>query len=352
MARALMIGFSSGGCPLTRHPFQIGLASVVALVLLRLTIGWHFCYQGLVKLADPQFSSAPFLSQAKGPLGDVYRSLLDDWDGRRRLSKENRSQLLTRFDDYLTKFKERYQPSPEQAAAAEQMAAARKAQTDLFLKDNEDDLDTYLHELDRLSAAKESPVPVANAPRQPEPNTPGRLSKAWSFPPYQQKRVWDKQTELQGQLKGWMSEVEGYYAEFQQDLDGLVNDEQRARGGDRRELAGPPTPIEQVDKVVSYGVTAIGVCLLAGLFTRLASFTGALFLLSIVLAQPDWPGLYPAPHPSVGHSLFVNKEFVEMMAMFALATTHVGRWGGLDFFIHYCFVRPLFGRRDAAPAKR
>jgi hypothetical protein len=66
-----------------------------------------------------------------------------------------------------------------------------------------------------------------------------------------------------------------------------------------------------------------------------------------VLAQPDWPGLFPVPHPAVGHSLFVNKEFVEMMALFALATTRVGRWGGLDFFIHYLFVRPLFGKRES-----
>lgn len=319
-------------------------------MLLRLTIGWHFCYQGLVKLEDPQFSAAPFLSQAKGPLGDIYRSLLDDWDGRRRLAKDSRPQWLKRFDDYLVKFKQRYQPSAEQTAAAEQMAKARQAQTELFLKENEEDLDSYLHELDRLAAGKESPTPAANAAVPPPADEQDKLpqpSKTWSFPPFQQKRVWDKQTELQGQLKGWLKELDGYFAAFQQDLDGLLDDDQRARVGGPEALAGPPTQIEQVDKIVSYGVTAIGVCLLAGLFTRLASFTGALFLLSIVLAQPDWPGLFPAPHPSVGHSLFVNKECVEMMAMFALATTRVGRWGGLDFFIHYCFVRPLFGRRES-----
>jgi uncharacterized membrane protein YphA (DoxX/SURF4 family) len=326
------------------------------LVLLRLTIGWHFCYQGIVKLEDPQFSAAPFLSQAKGPLGDAYRSLLDDWDGRQRLAKDNRSRFLQRFDDYLAKFKVEYHPTPEQVTAAEQMLAARKAQTELFLKENAEDLDTYLHELDRLAAAKLSPTPAANAVAPPPPATDeSKLPKpdvAWSFPPYQQKRVWDKQTELQGQLKGWMKELDSHFAAFQQDLNGLLNEEQRKSAAGNEGLAGPPSQIEQVDKIVSYGVTAIGVCLLAGLFTRIASFAGALFLLSIVLAQPDWPGLYPAPHPSVGHSMFVNKEFVEMMAMFALATTRVGRWGGLDFFIHYCFVRPLFGRKPAEPARR
>ena len=74
---------------------------------------------------------------------------------------------------------------------------------------------------------------------------------------------------------------------------------------------------------------------------------GALFLLQVVLAQPDWPGLYPPPHPSAGRSLIVNKEFVEMMALFALALTPVGRWGGLDFFVHHLVVRPLFGKKEA-----
>lgn len=339
----------SGDRALNRRPFTIGLTTVFALMLLRLTIGWHFLYQGLVKLEDPQFSSAAFLGQAKGPLGDLYRSLLDDWDGRETLGKGHREQLLKRFDEYLQKFKEQYGLSPEQAASADQMTAARKAQTQDFLKENEQDLDTYLHELDRLAMNKESPSgaakPVA-APADAEP--PPKPSTTWSFPPYQQKRVWDKQTELQSQLKGWLKELNGYFAAFQEDLENLLGEQQRARlESGRQALAGPPTQIEQVDKIVSYGVTAIGVCLLAGLFTRLASFAGALFLLSIVLAQPDWPGLYPTPHPSVGHSMFVNKEFIEMMAMFALATTHVGRWGGLDFFIHYCFVRPLFGRKEA-----
>lgn len=319
--------------------------------MLRLTIGWHFCYQGLVKLEDPQFSSAAFLGQAKGPLGDVYRSLLDDWDGRQRLDKAKRPELLKRFDDHLKDFTTAYKPSPEQTKAAALMLAARKAQVESFLKDTEEDFDKYLHELDRLAAAKESPTPAAHAvPPPPAEKGEGEVpqpSMVWSFPPYQQKRVWDKQTELQGQLKGWLKELNGYFAAFQEDLDGLLDHDQRARVGGPEALRGPETRIEQVDKLVSYGVTAIGVCLLVGLFTRLASFAGALFLLSIVLAQPDWPGLYPSPHPSVGHALFVNKEFVEMIAMFVLATTHVGRWGGLDFFIHYCFLRPIFGRKPA-----
>ncbi|HEV3339299.1 MAG TPA: DoxX family protein [Pirellulales bacterium] len=338
---------------------------MIGLVLLRLAIGWHFAYQGLVKLEDPQFSSAAFLSQAKGPLGDVYRWLLGDWDGHVKLAKENRGELVKRFDKYLKDFNDRYKLGPEQMATAEQLAAARQAQTQLFLDENEKEIDTYLHDLDRLAAGKESPsgaFQVAQkkdvaqkeaAPvRDPNPPLP-KPSMTWSYPPFQQKRVWDEQTKRQAQLKGWSKELDGYFASFQQDLETLLDDDQRSRAANGHQvLSGPTSQIDQVDKIVSYGVTAIGVCLLAGLFTRLASFAGALFLLSIVLAQPDWPGLYPSPHPSVGHSLFVNKEFVMMMALFALATTRVGRWGGLDFFVHYCFVRPLFGRKEVAASRR
>ncbi len=351
----------SGGIPLTR-PFQISLASVIGLVLLRLTIGWHFAYQGLVKLEDPQFSSAPFLSQAKGPLGDIYRSLLGDWDGRLKLAKEHRGEFLKRFDNYLKDFNERYKLGPEQMATAQQLAAARKRQTEIFLDENEKEFDTYLHDLDRLAAAKQTPsgafqaAPKEAAPKEAAPvgdASPPKPSMTWSYPPFQQKRVWDKQAELQGQLKGWLKELDAHFASFQQDLETLLDDDQRVRAANAKEVHSEPgSQIDQVDRIVSYGVTAIGVCLLAGLFTRLASLAGALFLLSIVLAQPDWPGLYPSPHPSVGHSLFVNKEFVMMMALFALATTRVGRWGGLDFFIHYCFVRPLFGRKEVPTTRR
>lgn len=294
------------------------------LVLLRITIGWHFLYQGLAKYEDPNFSSVGFLGQAKGPLGDKYRELLlDDWDGRKALdpAPESRKRFSQRIDDYLTQFENHYKPGAEQLEAAKQAAAARKAQLETYLEDNAEDIEKYLHELERLDKAKASP----------SRNTP-----------FEQKRIWDEQVKRQAEAKAWLAELDRIYREFQHDLDGLLALDQREKGLP----ASPLTKLEQIDLAVTYGVMAIGACLMAGLFTRLAGFAGGLFLLSIVLAQPDWPGLYPAPHPSVGRSLVVNKEFVEMMAMFFLATTHVGRWGGLDFFIHHLLVRPLFGRRE------
>jgi uncharacterized membrane protein YphA (DoxX/SURF4 family) len=100
------------------------------------------------------------------------------------------------------------------------------------------------------------------------------------------------------------------------------------------------------DNLIMAKNIAVGLSLMLGLFTRLGALVGGAFLLSIVLAQPDWPGLYPLPPPAAGRTFLIGKEFIEMVAMFLLATTPVGRWGGLDFFIHNVVVRPLTGRKE------
>jgi thiosulfate dehydrogenase [quinone] large subunit len=62
----------------------------VALVVLRTLIGWHFAYEGFVKLFWPawsrdgvplaRFSSVGYLRSATGPLAEVFRGLAD-WNG-------------------------------------------------------------------------------------------------------------------------------------------------------------------------------------------------------------------------------------------------------------------------------
>ncbi len=58
-----------------------------ALVLLRTLIGWHFLYEGFVKLLWPawtragvplgRFSSAGYLRSSTGPFADVFRAFAD-----------------------------------------------------------------------------------------------------------------------------------------------------------------------------------------------------------------------------------------------------------------------------------
>ena len=63
------------------HRFSISIATVVMLVALRLTIGWHFFSEGVKHYADPHWTSEPVLRASKGPLGPLYHSYLPDFHG-------------------------------------------------------------------------------------------------------------------------------------------------------------------------------------------------------------------------------------------------------------------------------
>ena len=48
------------------------------LVILRVAIGWHFLYEGLVKLINPNWSSVGFLLDSGGFLGPFFQSLANN----------------------------------------------------------------------------------------------------------------------------------------------------------------------------------------------------------------------------------------------------------------------------------
>ncbi len=50
-------------------------AQISWLVVLRVAIGWHFLYEGLVKLMNPNWSSVGFLLDSGGFMGSFFRSL-------------------------------------------------------------------------------------------------------------------------------------------------------------------------------------------------------------------------------------------------------------------------------------
>ena len=46
-----------------------------ALVILRVVIGWHFLYEGIVKLLNPNWSSLGYLMDSKGLFEGVFHSI-------------------------------------------------------------------------------------------------------------------------------------------------------------------------------------------------------------------------------------------------------------------------------------
>ena len=58
------------------------------LVVLRITIGCHFLYEGVWKFKHAEFSAEPFLTQAKGPAAPLFYAMVHDINGRQRLKIE------------------------------------------------------------------------------------------------------------------------------------------------------------------------------------------------------------------------------------------------------------------------
>jgi len=48
---------------------------IFSLVTVRVVIGWHFLYEGLVKVIDPGWTAASFLSAAQGPFAALFKGM-------------------------------------------------------------------------------------------------------------------------------------------------------------------------------------------------------------------------------------------------------------------------------------
>ena len=298
--------------------FRIGIAAVVMLVLLRISIGWHFLYEGVWKQQNPGFSAEGFLRQARGPWQEHFRALVPDPDGKDRLDAK---ALSDNWDTYRRDLVDYYNLSDEQQEAQGKIYGRYDQQLQEYVVQNQAEITKYQEGLTALEAAKQDP--------------------SADDMPFAQKRRAEREAALRAQAAPWLAYIDTLDRNYKAELLTVLDKDQRIKG----KPSEPVTTLAKIDKMTTYGLIAIGVGLMVGLFTRLSSLAGAAFLLLVVLAQPAYPGVFPVPHPSAGHSLFVNKELIEMIALLALAATPVGRWAGLDFVIHYLFVRPVFGKR-------
>jgi uncharacterized membrane protein YphA (DoxX/SURF4 family) len=121
-------------------------STAILLVLLRLSIGWHFLYEGLHKwhtiqvgetVTNRPFSSAGYFREAPGPLGKYFRQQLGDPDEQLLAEltplpvpadqdpvtyplRERMPPLLKReWEDYVARFEEHFQLDAEQRQRAQ-----------------------------------------------------------------------------------------------------------------------------------------------------------------------------------------------------------------------------------------
>jgi uncharacterized membrane protein YphA (DoxX/SURF4 family) len=291
--------------------FSMGFATVIMLVMLRLTIGWHFFSEGAKHYADPHWTSEPTLRAATGPLAPWFHAYLPDFHGFEELLHGQRSQsdshavqgwideIQTDWNAFRGQFGQHYALNESQQTKAKAVLTEYQEKLRQWAAANRDALETHVHEWQRKETTQQTPA---------------------SDMPFQKRRIAEKLTQLTAQANGWRAELKGLEHDYDNALDGLLDDQQHGQ----RPLPHHTTSIDVVDDVMTYVILGVGLLLLLGLFTRLACLSGALFLLSVVMMQPFW----------VSAAMPTFNQSVEMLALLTLATTPVGRWGGLDFFIH------------------
>ena len=103
-------------------------------------------------------------------------------------------------------------------------------------------------------------------------------------------------------------------------------------------VASQPNLLANADLITMWGLTLVGVFLILGLFTRLASVAGIGLILLFYLCNPPLVGYFYSI-PTEGTYLIVNKNLVELCALVVILVTGSGRFAGLDRLLHGVFVR-------------
>lgn len=99
-------------------------------------------------------------------------------------------------------------------------------------------------------------------------------------------------------------------------------------------LAANPSALAVADFLNAWGLVLIGVGLMLGCLTRIATITGIVLLLLYYIAAPPFVG-YVYSMPAEGSYLIVNKVLIEAAALFVLLAFPTGRIVGLDRLIFW-----------------
>ena len=339
-----------------------------ALVLLRLCVGWHFFSEGVKKVSYDRSTGewrfnvpTEFLfRQAKGPLAGFFQNRIPgghQWQAELAVPEELTPARGEALAGWVANYVKRRQGelasgkhseavipdfAPYAAWAAQieadsramherftdfaglteeqrsQAAAAferRQRQLADYLAGEALEMQAYRHELWRLEHFEE---------------TPGAEDV-----PYQKQRVAQKTAETARTPLKWVAAVRQFDQEFASELHGLLTDEQLSSAvGEQADAAltdPQETQLHRLNLAVTGLTIGVGGCLLLGLFTRLASLAGALFLLTVMATQPPWV--------AGADTTYFYYQLVELAALVFLAAAAAGRVAGLDFFLHRIAAR-------------
>ncbi len=290
------------------------------LITLRIAIGWHFFYEGTQKILstptgkasvlgqifpipdDKPFSAEPYLRASNGPFAAYFRSLIPDVDSREALDPV---KIKAKFAAILDRVADHYNFDATQKLTANGILTDRSAVVDTWFEslDNREKVRKYFDELGEIEAIDRNPEAMS----------------------YERENALKDRKTAETDRKDLVKEVTPWADTLRDSLVALATPAQDKEAGP---YEPPMTQMDWINLSTMYGLTAIGFCLIFGLFTPAAALGGATYLLSFYLSMPPWPGL---PEGIVeGHYRYINKNLIEMIALLALAATPSGLWIGLD----------------------
>ena len=314
-------------------------------MLLRTAIGWHFFYEGVHKISttpsqhnthagqaltwilptphekdkeiETSFSAEGYLRNATGPFASRFRAMLPDVNSLAKLERDEGGlplRLERGWKAEMLRLSRHYHFDDKQTADSEkELAIASSRVNDWFrIPEIAWRIKKYHRDLRYVLDIEESPESL----------------------PYERTLAYKQRLEVDKERRSLVADVDAFTLTLKTNWMKLVTKEQLAA---YKELRSEWTQLDLINLSTMWGMVAVGLCLMLGLFTPLAALGGAAYLTMFYLSMPPWPGL-PIGKGAEGHYLYVNKNLIEFLACLVVASTPNGLWLGFDAL--------LFGRRS------
>jgi uncharacterized membrane protein YphA (DoxX/SURF4 family) len=280
---------------------HLGIPAILALVALRVVIGWHFFMEGTDKVQKGSFSSTGFLSAAKGPLAKTFQSMVPDFDGAIRLDEK---KLKESYDAFVAEAGKLYDFTEEQTAKSKAILASTFKLLQEVHKEWKPQIEEYNDGIARVASLE--------------------TDEMRSQVPSMRKQREDIETKWRALVKPVLSEIDKISQNLEADINALATESQVGKDKLFASFQLPsssPVDVRIIDKVIPIFDMCVGILLIVGLLTPLAALAAGVFLASVVLTQfPGWYGSQPTYY-----------QAIEMVACFFLAFSDAGRYAGIDF---------------------
>jgi thiosulfate dehydrogenase (quinone) large subunit len=57
---------------------KLSRSAMIAIIFLRIVIGWHFLYEGIAKLTAPSWSAVGYMRASRGPFAALFKSIANN----------------------------------------------------------------------------------------------------------------------------------------------------------------------------------------------------------------------------------------------------------------------------------